>query len=230
MKIDTLCVQGGYQPQCGEPRQVPIYQTTTFKYDTTEHMGDLFDLKASGYFYTRLANPTNDLVAKKIAALEGGIAAILTSSGQAASTFSILNICNAGDHVVRHEWKLGDIVEIEFSMPVVMHKIDHYVAFTRGPVLLARESRFADGDMSEPFRRHDLEEGKFTASFSAVRTPCDDIWMAFTATLPIGTHHENPEAALPTTVSFCDYSSAGNRWERDNYYRTWFPVEYGPAD
>ena len=100
MKIDTLCVQGGYQPKCGEPRQVPIYATTTFKYDTTQHMADLFDLKASGYFYTRLANPTNDLVAKKIAALEGGVAAILTSSGQAASTFSILNLCNAGDHVV----------------------------------------------------------------------------------------------------------------------------------
>ena len=100
MKIDTLCVQGGYQPKCGEPRQVPIYQTTTFKYDTTQHMGDLFDLKASGYFYTRLANPTNDLVAKKIAALEGGVAAILTSSGQAANFFAVHNICNAGDHVV----------------------------------------------------------------------------------------------------------------------------------
>ena len=100
MKIDTLCVQGGWSPKCGEPRQVPIYQTTTFKYDTTQHMGDLFDLKAEGYFYTRLANPTNDQVAKKIAALEGGVAAILTSSGQAASTYSILNICNAGDHVV----------------------------------------------------------------------------------------------------------------------------------
>jgi len=100
MKIDTLCVQGGYQPQCGEPRQVPIYATTTFKYDTTEHMADLFDLKAPGYFYTRLANPTNDLVAKKIAALEGGVAAILTSSGQAASTFAVLNLCSAGDHVV----------------------------------------------------------------------------------------------------------------------------------
>ena len=73
MKIDTICVQGGYQPQCGQPRQVPIYQTTTFKYDTTEHMADLFDLKASGYFYTRLANPTNDEVAKKIAAMEGGV-------------------------------------------------------------------------------------------------------------------------------------------------------------
>ena len=100
MKIDTLCVQGGYSPKCGDPRQVPIYSSTTFKYDTTQHMADLFDLKASGYFYTRLANPTNDLVAKKIAALEGGVAAILTSSGQAASTFSILNLCNAGDHVV----------------------------------------------------------------------------------------------------------------------------------
>ena len=100
MKIDTLCVQGGYQPKCGEPRQVPIYQTTTFKYDTTQHMADLFDLKSSGYFYTRLANPTNDLVAKKIAALEGGVAAVLTSSGQAANFFAIHNICSAGDHVV----------------------------------------------------------------------------------------------------------------------------------
>ena len=93
-------MQGGYRPECGEARHVPIYQTTTFKYDTTQHMADLFDLKASGYFYTRLANPTNDLVAKKIAALEGGVAAMLTSSGQAASTFAILNLCSAGDHVV----------------------------------------------------------------------------------------------------------------------------------
>ena len=100
MKIDTLCVQGGWYPKCGEPRQVPVYSSTTFKYDTTQHMADLFDLKAPGYFYTRLANPTNDAVAKKIAALEGGVAAILTSSGQAASTFAILNLCNAGDHVV----------------------------------------------------------------------------------------------------------------------------------
>ena len=88
MKIDTLCVQGG------------CYQTTTFKYDTTQHMADLFDLKAPGYFYTRLANPTNDAVAKKIAALEGGVAAILTSSGQAANFFAVHNICSAGDHVV----------------------------------------------------------------------------------------------------------------------------------
>ena len=100
MKIDTLCVQGGWEPKCGEPRQVPIYQTTTFKYDTTQHMADLFDLKSPGYFYTRLANPTNDQVAKKIAALEGGVAAILTSSGQAANLFAVLNLCKAGDHVV----------------------------------------------------------------------------------------------------------------------------------
>ena len=100
MKIDTLCVQGGWQPNCGESRQVPIFQTTTFKYDTTQHMADLFDLKASGYFYTRLANPTNDAVAKKIAALEGGVAAILTSSGQAANFFAVHNLCSAGDHVV----------------------------------------------------------------------------------------------------------------------------------
>lgn len=100
MKIDTLCVQGGWKPKRGEPRQVPIYSSTTFKYETTQQMADLFDLKAPGYFYTRLANPTNDEVAKKIAALEGGVGAILTSSGQAASTFSVLNLCNAGDHVV----------------------------------------------------------------------------------------------------------------------------------
>ena len=100
MTVDTLCVQGGWQAKKGEPRQVPIYASTTFKYETSQQMADLFDLKESGYFYTRLANPTNDQVAKKIAALEGGVAAILTSSGQAASTFAILNLCGAGDHVV----------------------------------------------------------------------------------------------------------------------------------
>lgn len=98
--IDTNCVQAGYQPGNGEPRVLPIIQSTTFKYDTSEHMGKLFDLEAEGYFYTRLQNPTNDWVAKKIAALEGGTAAILTSSGQAASFFSVFNICSAGDHVI----------------------------------------------------------------------------------------------------------------------------------
>ena len=100
MTTNTLCVQGGWQPKRGEPRQPPIVQATTFRYETTAQMADLFDLKASGYFYTRLSNPTNDAVAQKIAQLEGGVAAILTSSGQAATLFSILNIAGAGDHVV----------------------------------------------------------------------------------------------------------------------------------
>ena len=99
-KIETVCVQGGYTPGNGEPRQIPIVQSTTFKYDTSEDMGKLFDLEASGYFYTRLQNPTNDYVAAKIAALEGGTAAMLTSSGQAANFFSLFNICSCGDHIV----------------------------------------------------------------------------------------------------------------------------------
>ena len=98
--IDTKCVQAGYTPGNGEPRQIPIVQSTTFKYATSEDMGKLFDLEASGYFYTRLQNPTNDYVAAKLAALEGGTAAMLTSSGQAANFFAIFNICNAGDHIV----------------------------------------------------------------------------------------------------------------------------------
>ena len=99
-EIATRCVQGGYTPKNGEPRQIPIIQSTTFKYDTSEDMGLLFDLKASGYFYTRLQNPTNDFVAGKICELEGGTAALLTSSGQAANFFAIFNLCSAGDHVV----------------------------------------------------------------------------------------------------------------------------------
>ena len=98
--IDTICVQGGYEPKKGEPRVVPIVQSTTFKYETSQQMGDLFDLKDSGYFYTRLANPTNDAVANKICQLEGGVAAILTSSGQAANFYAIFNIAAAGDHVI----------------------------------------------------------------------------------------------------------------------------------
>ena len=99
-KIDTICVQGGYTPGNGEPRQVPIIQSTTFKYATSEEMGKLFDLEASGYFYTRLQNPTNDLVAAKIAEMEGGTAAMLTSSGQAANFFAMFNICECGGHIV----------------------------------------------------------------------------------------------------------------------------------
>ena len=100
MEQNTICVQGGYTPGNGEPRQIPIIQSTTFKYDTSEDMGKLFDLEAEGYFYTRLQNPTNDYVAAKIAQLEGGTAAMLTSSGQAANFFALFNICGAGDHIV----------------------------------------------------------------------------------------------------------------------------------
>ena len=99
-KINTTCVQGGYEPGNGEPRQVPIYQSTTFKYATSEDMGKLFDLEAEGYFYSRLQNPTNDMVAAKIAALEGGSAAMLTSSGQAANFMALFNICECGSHIV----------------------------------------------------------------------------------------------------------------------------------
>ena len=99
-RIETVCVQGGYTPKNGEPRQIPIYQSTTFKYDTSEDMGKLFDLEASGYFYTRLQNPTNDLVANKLCQLEGGAAGMLTSSGQAANFYAIFNIANCGDHVI----------------------------------------------------------------------------------------------------------------------------------
>ena len=97
---ETLCVQAGWTPKKGEPRVLPIYQSTTFKYDTSEQMARLFDLEDSGYFYTRLQNPTNDAVAAKIAALEGGVGAMLTSSGQAANFYAIFNICQAGDHFV----------------------------------------------------------------------------------------------------------------------------------
>ena len=151
---------------------------------------------------------------------------------------------------VAHEWKLGDVVEVRFDMPVVAHTIadgpasvpgafagkdakpsvqPHYVAFTRGPVLLARDSRLDRGDQTEPFRRG-IRDGQVMGGFSAVRAPSDDIWMAFNAVLPIGSHHENPEGRYPEAVVFCDYASAGNTWHRDNYYRTWFPIEWGPTE
>ena len=149
-----------------------------------------------------------------------------------------------------HEWKLGDIIEVRFDMPVVAHTIadglttpgafagkdakatpaNHYVAFTRGPVLLARDSRLDNGDdQMEPYRRG-IRDGQVMTGFNAVRTISDDVWMEFSATLPIGSHTENPEGRLPETVYFCDYASAGNTWRRTNYYRTWFPIEYGPTE
>ncbi len=99
-RIETKCIQSGWKPKCGEPRVLPIYQSTTFKYDDSNQMGKLFDLEAEGYFYTRLQNPTNDAVAAKITELEGGVAGMLTSSGQAANYYAVFNICEAGDHIV----------------------------------------------------------------------------------------------------------------------------------
>jgi len=145
----------------------------------------------------------------------------------------------AGEYfVLSHEWKLGDIVEIRFALPVVAHtlcdgtaKAPHAVAFTRGPILLARDSRL-DGpvDLAEPYQQHRFADGKPVAGFTAQRSPGDDIWMTFSAPLQFGSHTEHPEGRLPDAVFFCDYASAGNRWNRDNHYRTWFPIEYGPNE
>ena len=126
MSKGTICVQGGWQPTKGEPRVLPIYQSTTFKYDTSEQMARLFDLEDSGYFYTRLQNPTNDAVAAKITALEGGVAAMLTSSGQAASFYSIFNICEAGDHFVSASTIYGGTYNL---FAVTMKKLGIEVTF-----------------------------------------------------------------------------------------------------
>ena len=122
-RIETVCVQGGYTPGNGEPRQIPIVQSTTFKYATSEDMGKLFDLEASGYFYTRLQNPTNDYVAAKLAQLEGGTAAMLTSSGQAANFYAVFNIANCGDHVVACSTIYGGTFNL-FSVTMAKMGID----------------------------------------------------------------------------------------------------------
>ena len=124
--INTNCVQAGYTPGNGEPRQIPIYQSTTFKYDTSEDMGKLFDLEAEGYFYSRLQNPTNDLVAAKIAKLEGGTAGMLTSSGQAANFFAMFNICEAGSHIVSSSSIYGGTFNL---LAVTMKKMGIDVTF-----------------------------------------------------------------------------------------------------
>ncbi|MCR4998908.1 MAG: O-acetylhomoserine aminocarboxypropyltransferase/cysteine synthase [Lachnospiraceae bacterium] len=125
-RLNTKCVQGGYTPGNGEPRQIPIVQSTTFKYNTSEDMGKLFDLEASGYFYTRLQNPTNDYVAAKIAELEGGTAAMLTSSGQAANFFALFNICENGDHIVASSSIYGGTFNL---IDVTMRKMGIDVTF-----------------------------------------------------------------------------------------------------
>ncbi|MBR2572523.1 MAG: O-acetylhomoserine aminocarboxypropyltransferase/cysteine synthase [Clostridia bacterium] len=124
--LGTTCVQGGYTPGNGEPRQIPIIQSTTFKYNTSEDMGKLFDLEASGYFYTRLQNPTNDMVARKICELEGGTAAMLTSSGQAANFFALFNIASCGDHIVSSSSIYGGTFNL---ISVTMRKMGIEVTF-----------------------------------------------------------------------------------------------------
>ncbi|MBQ3592202.1 MAG: O-acetylhomoserine aminocarboxypropyltransferase/cysteine synthase [Clostridia bacterium] len=125
-KIGTKCVQSGYTPKNGEPRILPIYQSTTFKYESSEEMGKLFDLEAEGYFYTRLQNPTNDAVAAKICDLEGGVAAMLTSSGQAASFFSMVNIASAGDHIIASAAIYGGTFNL---LDVTMRKLGYDITF-----------------------------------------------------------------------------------------------------
>lgn len=140
-----------------------------------------------------------------------------------------------GYFAIEREWKLGDIVEVAFDMPVVAHVQSHFVAFTRGPVLLARDSRFGDGDLCEALHTDvrfggGVKDGEIRREFAPVRVPSDSMWMAFSATLPIGAHYLNPEGSLPVTAFFCDYASAGNMWTRENSYRTWLPIESGPND
>ena len=115
MKQGTICVQGAYRPKNGEPRVLPIVQSTTYKYDSSVEMGDLFDLKKSGYFYSRLQNPTNDTVAAKITMLEGGVAGMLTSSGQAANFYAVFNIAQAGDHIVSSSAIYGGTYNLHLS-------------------------------------------------------------------------------------------------------------------
>ena len=123
LRTASICVQGGYQPKNGEPIEVPIIQSTTFKYDNSEEMAMLFDLKKEGYFYTRLQNPTNDAVAQKIAQLEGGVGAVLTSSGQAANFYAVFNICEAGDHIVTsNEIYGGTFKNAPSSIPTIARK------------------------------------------------------------------------------------------------------------
>ena len=156
--IETRCVQGGYTPGNGEPRQIPIIQSTTFKYATSEDMGKLFDLEASGYFYSRLQNPTCDTVASRIAILEGGTAAMLTSSGQAANFYAVFNIANCGDHVVASSAIYGGTYNL-FS--VTMKKMGILRALFYGIVLSCAYWGIPGGIAMLIMREHISDMGKF---------------------------------------------------------------------
>lgn len=139
--LETICLHGGWKPSAGEPQQLPIYQSTTFKYDTSDQMARLFDLKDEGYFYTRLANPTNDAVARKIAALEGGVGCVLTSSGQAATFYAVFNICEAGDHIVSCNTIYGGTYNL---FAVTMKKLGIECTFV--------DAEWSDEDIEAAFR------------------------------------------------------------------------------
>ena len=132
-------------------------------------------------------------------------------------------------YALTRTWTIGDVVEIFFDMTVRAHVMNNHVAFTRGPIALARDTRFNDGDINEVFRRRSIRDGQ-AMDFASVRAPSEDIWMAYSASLPIGTHTEHPDGRRPQTVFFCDYASAGNLWQPSNAYRVWFPMEFGPSD
>ncbi len=132
-------------------------------------------------------------------------------------------------YALARTWTIGDVVEINFDMTTRAHVLNNHVAFTRGPITLARDTRFNDGDVDEVFRRRSIKDGQ-AMNFASVRAPSEDIWMAYSASLPIGFHTENPDGRRPQTVYFCDYASAGNLWQPSNVYRVWFPMELYPTD
>lgn len=134
----------------------------------------------------------------------------------------------AGYYTIDREWSVGDTIRLVFNMPVKMHVVDHHVAFTRGPVLLARDSRFGDGAIDEIVRSHGVEDGATVPGDLFVRSPSDKYLMTVAVPLSLGSHHENPEGMHSTVVKFCDYASAGGEWRPENHYRTWFPIERGP--
>ncbi len=159
MNVETKCLHAGYEPTNGEPRQLPIYQSTTWKYDSSDDMGKLFDLEAAGYFYTRLQNPTNDMVAAKIAALEGGVAGMLTSSGQAANFFALFNICETGSHIVASSAIYGGTYNL---LGVTMKKMGIDVTFV--------DQTLSEEELQKAFRPNTRARTK-TACRSSWTTP-----------------------------------------------------------
>lgn len=166
-KPATICIQSGWKPKNGEPRVLPIYQSTTFKYETSEQMGRLFDLEEDGYFYTRLANPTNDAVAEKICELEGGVAAMLTSSGQAANYYAAFNICNAGDHIISAATIYGGTSNL-FTVTMKKQGID--VTLVSGAP--ERRSRRRSAEHKDGIRRDDRKPGVSRSRYREVCPPC----------------------------------------------------------